>query len=358
MTEYIVQDTSLTALANKIREKTGGSAPLEFPDEFVSGVGSLINPDNPPATPTDSILFYSITPFSLYKYNPNNTWTGSLEFSTDHTTWNPFLTNAENSAGRVNGWYVLYLRGSNNSTISPSNGHSFAAIGSGIKCVGNLNRLLRYNEDVTSIQDNAFNGMFYRCSNIDFDVELPATTVGKSAYKQMFYQCGSLTKAPALPATTIGDNCYEEMFSSCTALKTAPSVLPAMNLKNQCYARMFENCSFLETPPSLPATDLTGGGCYLSMFNKCNELNKLPELPAETLTATCYLSMFANSKKIKLSATQTGEYQTEYRIPSSGTGTADASSLTSMFGTTGGTFTGTPTINTTYYTSNTVIPAS
>ena len=64
--------------------------------------------------------------------------------------------------------------------------------------------------------------------------------------------------------------------------------------------------------------------------------------------------MFENCTKIKLSSTQTGEYKIAYRIPSSGTGTdtAEANSLTGMFTGTGGTFTGTPSINTTYYLSS------
>lgn len=65
--------------------------------------------------------------------------------------------------------------------------------------------------------------------------------------------------------------------------------------------------------------------------------------------------MFSGCTNIKLSTTKTGEYQTAYRIPISGTGMTTTDTLTSMFTGTGGTFTGTPEINTTYYTSNTVV---
>ena len=117
----------------------------------------------------------------------------------------------------------------------------------------------------------------------------------------MFYGCAALTTAPALPATTLADNCYTGMFAGCTALTTAPA---------------------------LPATILTSG---------------------------CYQDMFYDCAKIKLSTTQTGDYQTTYRIPTTGTGTIATDALTNMFAKTGGTFTGTPSINTTYYTSNTVV---
>ncbi|WP_431768000.1 dockerin type I repeat-containing protein [Ruminococcus albus] len=50
-----------------------------------------------------------------------------------------------------------------------------------------------------------------------------------------------------------------------------------------------------------------------------------------------------------LSTTQTSEYSVEYKIPASGEGTTPSLALVEMFGGTGGTFTGTPVINTTYY---------
>jgi hypothetical protein len=62
--------------------------------------------------------------------------------------------------------------------------------------------------------------------------------------------------------------------------------------------------------------------------------------------------MFDGCTSIKLSTTKSDEYQNEYRIPTEGTGTADTQACDSMFANTGGTFTGTPEINKTYYTAN------
>nr|DAF60906.1 MAG TPA: hypothetical protein [Siphoviridae sp. cteEQ43] len=89
--------------------------------------------------------------------------------------------------------------------------------------------------------------------------------------------------------------------------------------------------------------------CYAYMFNSCKSLTTAPELPATTLADNCYSSMFSECSKIKLSATKTGTYTQEYRIPTSGTGTNATNALYYMFYSTGGTFKGTPTINTTYY---------
>ena len=117
----------------------------------------------------------------------------------------------------------------------------------------------------------------------------------------MFYGCTSLIIAPALPATTLSICCYTYMFYGCTSLVTAPA-LPATTLANYCYYRIFYGCS-----------------------------------------------------NLKLSTTMTGIYDTAYRIPTIGTGTTATDTLFEMFILTGGTFTGTPTINTTYYTENTPV---
>ena len=71
----------------------------------------------------------------------------------------------------------------------------------------------------------------------------------------------------------------------------------------------------------------------------------------------CYSSMFYGCIKIKLSTTASGTYTKSYRIPKSGTGTTASSALNNMFANTGGTFKGTPEINTTYYLdeSNTIV---
>ena len=125
-------------------------------------------------------------------------------------------------------------------------------------------------------------------------------------------------------------------------------------LADYCYAHMFYNCTSLTTPPVLPATTLAYY-CYVAMFYGCTSLTTAPTLPATTLADYCYVAMFYNCTKIKLSATKTGAYVNEYRVPTVGTGTNAHGDLNNMFGSTGGTFANTPTINTTYYTENQVI---
>ena len=205
----------------------------------------------------------------------------------------------------------------------------------------------------TTLAESCYYTMFYGCTSLTTAPELPATKLADRCYNSMFYGCTALTTAPALPATTLANHCYSNMFLGCTSLATAPA-LPATTLADNCYNTMFNGCTSLTTAPALPATTLAML-CYAYMFQGCTSLTTAPSLPATTLAAFCYNNMFSGCTKIKLSTTQTGEYQTAYRIPKSGTGTNATNALDAMFANTGGTFTGTPEINTTYYTSNTVV---
>ena len=228
----------------------------------------------------------------------------------------------------------------------------------------------------TTMASNCYNSMFYDCTALTQAPELPATTLGitcyycmfsgctaltqapalpattlaEYCYSRMFYGCTALTQAPELPATTMASNCYNIMFYGCTALTQAPA-LPATTLARQCYQSMFRNCTSLTQAPALPAMTLAES-CYVAMFYNCTNLIQAPVLPATTLASSCYVDMFSGCTSLKLSSTQTGEYTQEYRIPSFGEGVTATNALKNMFTSTGGTFTGTPEINTTYYLSS------
>lgn len=280
------------------------------------------------------LTFSSSNTFTLKFYGDEKYWDGTLEYSTDTTTWNEWdgiTTLSSSSSGATK---YLYLRGTNNTCIT--DGYEFVLTGSNISCTGNIENLLDY--------QTVANGQH--------------PTMGQECYANMFYGCTNLITAPELPATTLAGYCYNYMFSGCTSLTTAPS-LPATTLATGCYSNMFSGCSNLTTSPSLPSTTLATW-CYAYMFYNCTNLTSIPELPTTTLTDYCYYYMFSGCSKIKLSSTQTGEYTQAYRIPTSGTGTTATSSLSSMFTGTGGTFTSDPTINTTYYLSNTntIVPAT
>lgn len=195
-------------------------------------------------------------------------------------------------------------------------------------------------------------GMFGGCAALLTPPVLPATTLAFRCYEGMFRGCTSLATAPALPATTLADYCYAAMFQYCTSL-TEPPTLSATTLASSCYTGMFAYSAITSTP-KLPATTVAGG-CYggwisTGMFQGCKNLTKITTLPALEIGSTnAYYSMFAYSN-VKASATQTAECQYAYRVPTSGSGTADSKSLTDMFTDASNTANNfTPSVNTTFY---------
>lgn len=153
--------------------------------------------------------------------------------------------------------------------------------------------------------------------------------------------------------TTASYSCFVYLFYNLTSLTTAPKIT-ATTMWWQCCWNMFMWCTNLTTVPELSATNLADT-CYYSMFKNCKNLEVLPKLPATTLTTYCYNQMFSWCSKIKLSTTQTWEYQTEYRIPTTWTWTTASNALNNMFYDTWWAWQWGPTINTTYYTSNTIV---
>lgn len=242
--------------------------------------------------------------------------------------------------------------------------------------------------EIRSPADGAYRAMFKDCTALTTMPDLPATTIWTEAYYEMFSGCTSLVNTP----NSIGDNAYSvgqygfyRMFRGCTALKKAPNIgITTMIYAYACYQMfsgcsslkkaakfdstinniyqygcygMYTNCISLVEPPELPAATVMQYG-YRYMFQGCTSLKDLPDLPDPTLSNYCYNGMFYGCSSIKLSTAQTGEYQKPYRIPSgTATGTSATAALTNMFTDTGGTFTGTPVINTTYYLA-VEIPAS
>ena len=242
------------------------------------------------ATYTDCITFTGETSDFTLKAT-NKEWDGTVEYSTDHNTWTVWNgTEITSVSGK------LYLRGSGNTKFYQRNGAQLR-LSAMAACSGNIQTLLEYSNPPTALSaNNCYQGMFYKCTNLTTAPALPATTLSGQCYLNMFYGCTSLTTSPALPATTLTEYCYYFMFGNCTSLAHAPA-LPATTLARQCYGGMFSGCTSL-----------------------------------------------------KISTTQSSEYPTSWRIPSSGTISSEATNWNhNMLDKTGGTFTSNPSINTTYY---------
>ena len=301
------------------------------------------------------LTFSSPNSFTLAVGDATKHWDGTLEYFASNKTWTTWDGTTTLSSVENDGEHVLYLRGTGNTVITGDNqNYRWVLTGSDISCIGNIENLLDYETVVSgnhpTMANYCYANMFYGCTSLTQSPALPATTLADYCYRSMFQDCTALTQAPALPATTMTYRCYSNMFYNCISLTQTPA-LPATTLAGNCYFYMFYGCTSLTQSPALPATTLANY-CYRSMFRDCTSLTQAPALPATTLTNYCYQSMFHGCTSLKLSSTQTEEYTQEYRIPTSGTGTTATEALTDMFTSTGGTFTGTPEINTTYYLSS------
>ena len=275
------------------------------------------------------LTFSSSSSFTLKVNNSTKNWDGTLEYFASDKTWTVWDGTTVLSAVYDDGEYFLYLRGTKN-TIITGNNASFGWIlhGSNIACIGNIENLLNYT--IVASENHP--------------------TMADYCYAYMFYGCTALTQAPALPATKLANRCYQYMFQGCTALTQAPS-LPATTLADGCYQYMFTGCTALTQAPALPATTMADY-CYSYMFSGCTSLTQVPALPTITLANYSCSNMFYKCTSLKLSSAKTDDYTQEYRITYSGSSITVPNILQDMFSSTGGTFTGTPSTNTTYYLSS------
>ena len=277
-----------TDIADAIRETTGDTD-LIIADDFPDVIRDRLQVKS-------YLTFKSPNSFTLAVNDNTKHWDGTLEYSTDTSTWSTWdgtTTLYSVTRGSDN---VLYLRGIGNTKITGgnNNGYRWVLTGSDIKCIGNIENILDYeivnSGSHPSMTKYCYFGMFYGCTSLTQAPALPATTLSGYCYTHMFRGCTSLTQAPALPATTLANYCYGYMFYGCTALTQAPE-LPATTLANYCYSSMFFGCTSLTKAPALPATTLVES-CYGYMFKNCTALTQAPALPATTLAIYCYTSMF------------------------------------------------------------------
>ena len=360
--------------------KTGGDATIT---DGVITIAELDRKMDAPFKPAGKsyLTFSSPNSFTLKVDDTTKHWDGTLEYFSADKIWSTWDGTITLSSVDNDGEHVLYLRGTGNTVITGNNAnYKWVLTGSNISCIGNIENLLDYATveagNHPTMATNCYRSMFQNCTSLTQVPELPATTLAVSCYYRMFsgctglshapalpatmlvndcyhsmfIGCTSLTQTPALPATTLAANCYDSMFRDCTSLTQAPA-LPATTLAESCYGYMFYRCTSLTQAPALPATTLATA-CYYRMFSGCTGLYHAPALPATTLAESCYEYMLYGCTRLKLSSTKTGEYTVAYRIPTTGTGTTASNTLSNMFSNTGGTFKGTPSINTTYYLSS------
>ena len=176
-----------------------------------------------PAPVIPYLTFSSPNSFSVAKTSNGYEADGTLEYSTDTTTWN-IWDGSEITSVLNDGTYYVYLRGSNNTYVHGKFAHgnyrsALKLTGSNISCNGNIENLLDYqtvkNGGHPAMAENCFRALFSDCSQLIQAPQLPFTTLTNFCYERMFYNCTSLTEI-VIPnsVTSIGD----WAFYSCPSL--------------------------------------------------------------------------------------------------------------------------------------------
>ena len=346
-----------SAIANAITQMGGTVGSGDGFEDFQSDILTI------PKIQAPYIEFSGTDSFTLQVSNGKK-WDGTLEYSVNLTDWQTWDGSNAISCGTNN---KLYLRGIGNTKISATSQGDFSSFvfttNGYISIAGKLNSLIDYRiatfDDTPTLANYCFDGMFDQCNNIisakNLDINIKKIT-NTDCFCFMFRNCQYLTDAPIISIEDMSESssACEYMFNNCTSLINPPE-LNTMSLGYSCYYAMFMGCTSLVSSPNLPATTLYSS-CYQSMFQDCTSIESIASIPSLSLPQQCCYSMYDGCSKIKLSTTQTGNYQNEYRIPMSGTGSFQHyNAVTNMFYKTGGTFTGTHNINQTYYTSNEVV---
>lgn len=247
----------------------------------------------------------------------SKSWDGILEYSLDGESWVVWEgTSIDTQSSTV------YLRGTNNTYLTGGSNYSgsyFLNIREylgglySLRIIGDIEMLLDYNTAMAGNHPvqaiNCCRGLFY---------------VGSGSQSSLYDASGLVISYAS------AQSAMRSMFMGQSQLVYGPRI-------------------------TAPDTGATMIDTFRTMFNGCTRLTTLNKLYILHYGLDCCNSMYYGCSSIKLSTTQHDEYQNEYRIPIEGDGSISYSSLDGMLAGTGGSFTGTPTINTVYYTSNRLV---
>ena len=347
--------------------------------------------ENDPDKDIPYIKFSSPKPFTLKTSTGGKIWTpitALVEYSYDKETWTNWGGSLINSGPKN----VLYLRGSNATTFgmgtSTSSTHRRLVLdGENIKLSGDIEGILSHGSRIDGEFPNVSNGTFkylfednLALTNI-YDLRFERETLPTSYMASMFRndknltipprvikakECGErsleyafcnsgVTTTPLFEVERIGLHGMEGTFRDCFELLTAKP-FGRIRYGNYAMSAIFYGCSKLKRAPEIGFPLTVGGYIFEYMFQKCSSLETLYTFEWKNIGAGSFRYMYAECPLIKIySSAPTGVESSEYMIPMQGGGTPGTDAFKNMFTGTGGSFTGTPSGNTLYYTTNELI---
>ena len=124
-------DALFTDIADAIREKTGDTETIPAA-EFPSMIREKFE-TSPPPPPLPYLTFRSPSSFTLKVNDATKHWDGTLEYSTDASTWSTWDGTTTLSSATSDNKDILYLRGTGNTVITgASKNYKWVLTGSNI----------------------------------------------------------------------------------------------------------------------------------------------------------------------------------------------------------------------------------
>ena len=228
--------------------------------------------------------------YSLDNGNSWSIWKHSHDSENGNEVWSTITLNFGESA---------LFRGENsvlgkfNSSKGRGYGFNFI-INNAVRASGNVNTLLSYTQDLTSVPDYALCWLFQNCSGLISTPYMPSINLGAGCYCGMYYKCYNLVEVCDLPSNAImSDSSCIGTWRECTSLVNAPK-LPT-SIAPKCYSVAFYGCTSLVSV-TFPSTTLATQ-CYYGACRDCTSLSNVTvgALSWNTNDAAYYLTNVALS---------------------------------------------------------------
>lgn len=216
---------------------------------------------------TSSIVFISEKSFSLRTFNRTKNWNGTMQYSTNNSTWDTWggteLLYAKQNA---DGYYRLFIRGIENTYINSSNDSPkrWRLDGESIYCYGNLENILDY-ETVSlgnhpSLTSN-YNFAYIFAYNPELLSAPKVSGISLSGRQGvlwcLFRGCYKLETITKLTTDTYGDYACGYMFYQCYNIRVNTSVSGQYNQR-------------WRIPYDSSVTGTAGTGSFSSFYNSSN----------------------------------------------------------------------------------------
>ena len=255
-------EEDLTSVANAIREKTGSTDPIAFPDGFVEQVGAIQTGGG-----VDKIQYWvdNIGCVGMFYKQMNIKYANVKELFSNIDT--------SNVTSMADMFYCCDQLGSV-PLFNTSNVTNMQQMFDG--CT-RLNNIPLFDTGNVTNMAKMFSGCAIHC-----DIVIPQfDTRNVTSMYAMFYGCYCLTTVPLFNTSNVTN--MQQMFDGCRSLTAVP-LFDTGNVTNM--AKMFSGCTVLNNIPLFDTGNVTD---ISRMFYNCKSLTTVPLFDMRSVTSTSYM---------------------------------------------------------------------